>query len=121
MDFAVNIESKFSPMLLRKLNTWYSVNDGNWSDPNTWMSNGLDKRSYTSPQPGDIVYINRAVTCNVNSTVSNLYVSGNLQFSASVNPVLTVINNLQATGTIDQSAGSSRISIGGVSNFIVSF
>lgn len=109
-------------MILRRKNTWYSVCDGNWSDYNTWVSNRLDKKIYTSPQPGDDVYINHSVTCDVSApSVNNLYVSGDLLFSASLNPILTVNGDLQATGTIDQTGTSSAIVLKGYNNFITTF
>lgn len=110
MDFALNIESKFSPMLLRRVNTWYSVNNGNWSDPNTWMSNGLDKRGYTSPQPGDNVCIYHNVNLNLTpgatAIVNNLTITGKLSWVNGTNSV-QVNGELNCTGTIDHSTGAS--------------
>jgi|GEM_PF-4806972 len=51
MQLAVSTSPNHT-MLRRRKNVWYSVKDGNWSDPNTWMSNALDRRNVTMPQAG---------------------------------------------------------------------
>ena len=119
MIAAVNTSTLRLPML-RRTNTWYSVCDGNWNDANTWISNGLDKKKHISPQPGDNVYINHNVICNVTITVNNLYVSGTLLFDSNPN-TLTVNGDLQASGTVDQSAGANTLVLNGVNNSAVSY
>jgi hypothetical protein len=101
---------------LRKANVWYSIADGNWNNPATWLSNGRKRNN--SPQAGDTVYIYHTVTANINATVKNVYVKGILKLS---NVTLTITGDLQATGTIDQSATPSFIKLSGVNNFIDNF
>ncbi|MBC7399886.1 MAG: hypothetical protein H7289_08065 [Mucilaginibacter sp.] len=83
----------------RKFNTWYTVKDGNWDDPNTWLSNGLDKRSNTCPQPGDDVHVDHVVTLNISTiAINNIYISGTLLGSSTaVN--ITVNGNCQVSGS----------------------
>lgn len=106
-------------MLFRKINTWFSVKDGAWSDPNTWVSNGLDKKNTLYPQPGDNVWINNAVVCDVNATVGNLYGNGILSFSGSI--TLTVNGDIQITGTVDQTATGSNLILNGYNNVVVNY
>lgn len=111
--------------MARKFNTWYSVKDGNFSDPTVWMSNGAKKHSY--PQAGDDVYISHNVTIEgsiKNSySVGNIYVSGTLVFSnIAGNITLTVTGDLQIAGTLDMSeANSSNLILNGVNNYVVNF
>ena len=119
MIAAVNT-TPFRLPVLRKTNVWYSVCDGNWSDVNIWTSNGLDKKNHTSPQPGDNVYIDHAVTCNVTITVNNVYVSGVLKFDGGTR-ILTINGDLQAAGAIDQSGGPNTIALNGCNNYIVNY
>ncbi|WP_295792878.1 hypothetical protein [Mucilaginibacter sp.] len=113
--------SPFYLFLTRKVNTWYSVKDGNWTDPNVWISNAQGKRNITSPRAGDNVFINHQVTVNVTTAVNNLFIAGTLKFDPNGN-ILTVTGDLQATGTIDQSAGNNNaIVVKGFNNFITTF
>jgi len=106
--------------MLRKFNTWYTVADGNWSNPNTWMSNG--KRINSLPQPGDDVYIDHNIGLDVyHTTVNNLYVNGQLWHSLA-NVTLTVNGNLQAKGMVDLSqVSNANLILNGFYNFINSF
>ncbi|HEY4326157.1 MAG TPA: hypothetical protein VGN20_19375 [Mucilaginibacter sp.] len=116
--------SPFKLFLTRKVNVWYTVCDGNWNDPNVWISNSLDKRSVTLPQPGDDVYINHIMVFDtgigITTIVNNLYISGKLT-SLSNQAILQVNGDLQATGFIDFS-GSVLVTLilNGVNNSIVS-
>jgi hypothetical protein len=109
--------SPFHISMLRKANTWYSVKDGNFTDPFTWMSNA--KKKYAYPQPGDNVYINHAVVVNTNINVKNATVSGALKLSGDL--IFTVNGDLQATGTVDQAIGNNTIVLKGINNFIITF
>lgn len=91
---------QYTPALSRRLNVWYSINDGNWSDPNTWMSNALDKKNVVSPRAGDVVYINHTVTLDTSISISSMFVSGTLKADAGTR-TLTITYTLQATGTLD--------------------
>ena len=116
-------------MMTRKKNTWYSVNDGNWSDPNTWVSNALDKRVVTMPRPGDDVYINHTVTLDsqigtvLTYTINNLYIAGKLLFPSGNTMIMFVNGDLQVSGTLDMSGGfrGHIISLFGVNNFVNTF
>jgi len=113
--------SPFHVFLLRKLNTWYSVKDGNWSDPNTWISNGLDKKSYFSPQPGDNVYVNHNVNLDTGiiTTLNNLFIAGKL--TSNNGQTLIINGNLQASGAIDFTGSNISIQLFGIANYINSF
>ena len=106
--------------MLRKFNTWYTVADGNWSNPNTWMSNG--KRIHSLPQPGDDVYIDHNIGLDIyQTTINNLYVNGQLSHTL-INAILTVNGNLQAKGTVDLSqVSNANLVLNGFYNFINSF
>ncbi|MDB5148225.1 MAG: hypothetical protein JWQ57_2245 [Mucilaginibacter sp.] len=98
--------SGFHLMFTRKLNTWYSIKDGNWSDPNTWMSNAMDKKLTLYPQPGDNVYVHHNVTLDITGvTVTGLYGNGNLIFGTGLARAFTVNSILSMTGGIDMSGG----------------
>jgi hypothetical protein len=128
MEIAVST-SPVHIMMARKKNTWYSVRDGNWSDPNTWMSNALDKRVVIMPRPGDDVYINHTVTLDsqngtvLSYAVNNLYISGRFLFPSGNTMSFSVNGDLQASGSIDMSGGSRGhiISLFGANNLITTF
>src|SRR5690348_5540562 len=123
----------------RRKNIWFSQKDGNWSDPNTWISNALSYCQYnfnypgqaipipTFPQAGDDVYINHSVTfdfqANLTIYINNLYVSGTLKKAITWNYTLVVNGDCQATGTIDLSGatGSFVLKLMGVNNYINTF
>jgi hypothetical protein len=117
--------------LFRKVNTWFSVKDGNWSDPNTWVSNALDKRNTLTPQLGDHVYINHTVDYGnslggFNNSIGNLFISGTLTNIGSgvLNQSrLIVTGNLYCTGTIDYSTAvnATYLELRGVVNHIANF
>ena len=115
--------------MFRKFNVWYSVQNGLFSDPNTWESNGK-KRGVSYPQNGDEVYISHMVGLDVGSLVSpltlrNLYVSGTLYYAQTIQYGYLIINgNLQVTGTLDQTGTSSRSSyiwLNGIDNTVVNY
>ncbi|MFC0514554.1 hypothetical protein ACFFGT_10090 [Mucilaginibacter angelicae] len=100
-------------MYLRKKNTWYSVRDGNWTDPNIWSSNGNGRRGHKYPQEGDNVVVSHSVLINDNlfvssgNVINDLTVTGKLSFSNSGAPSFNVMGNLYAeNGTIDLTGGS---------------
>lgn len=120
----------------RRKNTWYSIKDGNWSDPNTWMSNALSfsqiNFNYPSqsipnpvfPQVGDDVYINHSIIVNVGSSsvpiiVNNLYISNTLLFD-NIARTITVNGSLQSTGVLDMSGASHNIILMGAVNSVSS-
>jgi hypothetical protein len=104
--------------MLRKFNVWYSVADGNFNDPNIWISNGKKKHNY--PQAGDDVYIDHVVTFNnSNYTLRNIYIQGALIFSSSS---LIIKGDLQSNGTIDMSTNATcSLILEGANNYINSF
>ena len=104
--------------MFRKFNVWYSIKDGNWSDPSVWESN--QAKRYSFPQPGDTVYIGNTLTCDVSISLNNLYISGTLKFNGVANTI-TVNGDLQATGSVDQSGGANTIVLSGFNNFINTF
>lgn len=119
--------SPFHLTTLRKFNVWYTVKDGNWTDPGVWMSNG--KKRYTIPQAGDDVYISHNIGTDVdfsNSytiTLNNLRISasGNLAIGINFHQTFIYINgDLQVLGTLDFSASPRNhlMSLGGVNNYI---
>ncbi|MDB5030544.1 hypothetical protein [Mucilaginibacter sp.] len=114
--------SPFNLSMLRKRNTWYTVSSGNFSNPAIWISNGKKKHNY--PQAGDDVIINHDVTVDLGfTTVNNLYVYGNLNFTSSYGTALAINGNLNATGTVDMSSTANCIlrlnnSFNYINNFI---
>jgi hypothetical protein len=123
MNLAVST-SQSHIMMHRRKNVWYSVCDGNWEDSNIWISNALDRKLITVPQPGDDVYINHTVNFDgaplVPTIVNNLFISGKLTASNN-STILTVNGNLQATGYIDFTGPSVfTLNLNGVFNSIIS-
>ena len=119
----------FNISMLRKKNVWYSVKDGNWSDPSVWQGNG--QKHYSLPQPGDDVYVCHAVDYNnnltssylFNNTINNLFVSGKLTAVNGGNQNVLFINgNLQCSGVIDFSTATViKLCLLGVNNSIANF
>ncbi len=111
----------------RRKNTWYSIANGNWTDPNIWMSNAQKRWNYPGqnitaplfPQIGDDVYINHAVACNTTAVVNNLYISGSLT-SATNSIFLSVNGDIQCTGSVSFTSSINLI-LYGVNNYIISF
>ena len=121
MQLAVSTSQNHT-MLRRRKNVWYSVCDGNWSNPNTWMSNVLDRKLITVPQPGDDVYINHTVNFDglpsTNTSVNNLFITGKLT-SSNNNATLTINGNLQATGFIDFTGSVITLNLNGSFNSVI--
>ena len=122
--------SPFNLSMLRKKNVWYSIKDGNWSDPSVWQGNGTKR--YSVPQVGDDVYVCHAVDYNnvlsssylFNNTIGNLFISGKLTAVNGGNQNrLYVKGNLQCSGTVDFSTAGAMITICllGVNNSIANF
>lgn len=120
--------------LTRKKTVWYSFCDGEWNNPNTWISNSLDHRLINYPQFGDDVYINHKVNYSnslysvylFNPTIKNLYIgpNGTLTATSSTSQnYLGVTGDLQCSGLIDfgSSVSSITVELRGTNNFIVSF
>lgn len=115
----------------RRKNTWYSLRDGNWNDPNTWISNAIAFSQFNFNYPGqavpnpifpavgDDVYINHNVTANTSVIVNNLRVSGYLTFSASVS--ISVYGDIQSLGTVDMTGANCNLILYGGNNFITTF
>ncbi|WP_146203185.1 hypothetical protein [Mucilaginibacter oryzae] len=109
-------------MYLRKKNTWYTLRDGNWSDPNTWSSNG--RHAHNFPQAGDNVVISHNVILdnpvyiNYAYSINDLTVTGKLTVKGAGTTV-SIRGNLYAdTGTIDLSGSSASFNLWGpVTNF----
>lgn len=109
---------QFTPALQRRLNTWYSANDGNWSDPNTWISNAVDKKNVVSPRTGDNVYILHKVNFDISATVNNLTIQGKL--SSNVNGLTLTVNGwLQSIGTIDFTSNNTNVLLYGYENYVL--
>lgn len=122
----------------RRKNVWHSIGNGNWSDPNIWMSNALSIRSNYNypgqrvaapifPEVGDDVYVNHTVTFNVSSNsvpilVNSLYISGKLTCDNG-DRHLVLYGDMQCTGIVDFSPNTNRmiLALNGVNNFIQSF
>lgn len=105
--------------MLRKVNTWYTIADGNWSDPNIWISNG--KRKHQLPQPSDNVHINHHVTLDENNiTVNDLYGSGSVIFGT-YQASFNINNSLNMNGTIDMSNAQHQLNLYGYNNYIGNF
>lgn len=120
MISAVNT-SPFHLIFTRKLNTWYSIKDGNWSDPNTWMSNALDKKLTLYPQPGDNVYIHHNVNLDIdNQSVTGLYGSGMLVFGFA-NRTFTINSVLNMSGGMDMSNAIHNLILNGYTNSVGNF
>jgi len=124
--------SPYHISMSRKRNIWYSVKNGNWSDPSVWMSNGAKK--YGIPQPNDDVVINHNIGYNnanngpglvFNPIINNLFVNGTLSWVSGNQSRLYINGNLQCKGTVDLSAstggGGAYVFIGGVDNFFNNF
>jgi hypothetical protein len=124
--------SPFNLSMLRKRNVWYTVKDGNWSDPAIWMSNG--KRKHSVPQQGDDVCVEHNVNYDndldseylFNHTIGNLFIARNGVLTATTNRYknLLIINgNLQCDGAVDFSTTISDITLalGGIDNYINRF
>ena len=140
MQLAVSTSQNHT-MMRRRRNVWYSVKDGNWEDPNVWVSNALDKRSFVCPQYGDEVHIMHTVdygnsfisgswvptvlsaVSTYNYLIGNLFIhqTGKLTATRIANQNnLIVTGNLQCDGTIDFSTAVNAITIWikGVNNWI---
>jgi hypothetical protein len=113
----------FNIFLLRRANVWYSMADGEWSNPDTWISNALDRKNVTVPQPGDTVYVNHTVnysnsnigTYLFNRTVKYLYIGPNGKLTATTGGLnqncLQITGDLRCDGTIDFSTTGSTITL----------
>ena len=103
--------------LLRKHNTWYTIMDGNWSNPNIWISNG--KRKNSLPQPEDDVYIDNNINIDVVIITNNLYVAGSL--TAANGTTITINGDLQATGPLNFNGSNTTITLNGYNNNVSTF
>ena len=103
--------------MLRKHNTWYTIMDGNWSNPNIWISNG--KRKNSLPQPEDDVYIDNNINIDVVIITNNLYVAGSL--TAANGTTITINGDLQATGPLNFNGSNTTITLNGYNNNVSTF
>jgi len=119
-EVSVISTAPFGLFMARKANVWYSVADGNWSNPNTWMSNALDRKLILIPQLGDTVYINHIITMDSNIAVNNMYISGKLQGAALSAFSITINNDLQVSGSgyLDLSLQSNNLILNGYNNLV---
>lgn len=113
-----DIESTvFAPNYPREI--WYSIKDGNWTDPTIWSTVGHRRSDYPGSNTSLIhdVYVHSTVTASSIGavTINNLFVNGTLSW---LNQTLTVNGNVQATGTISMGAGASIIQVKGANNYI---
>jgi hypothetical protein len=97
---------------LRTKNVWYTSKDGNWSDPTTWMSNGINSPRNGKGYPNlatDDVILNHAVLFNTGGNAIINCISIN---SLTINPLgkltndfqprlLYISNGLRMDGTLD--------------------
>jgi len=120
MEYPIN-QVHFNVFVTRRFNTWYTLNDGNWSDPNIWISPGLDKHIHTSPQPGDNVYINHVVTLDTSVALNQLIVGGTLKVDGMTTRTLTINGTLQATGTLDFSGSDVSLLLNSYYNVFPNF
>lgn len=112
-------------MYLRKKNTWYSVRDGNWTDPNIWSSNGSGRRGHKYPQDGDNVVVSHtialdsAVYINFAYSINDLTVTGKLLINVGSGASFNIKGNLYAdAGTIDMTGAAISFNVfGPVTNF----
>ncbi|MES2457193.1 MAG: hypothetical protein V4594_16685 [Bacteroidota bacterium] len=119
----------------RRKNTWYSVKDGNWTDPTVWMSNATKRWSYPGlnitspvfPQIGDDVYIGLGHTVTLNAgtftiplVVNNLYVAGTFKADNS-SRTMHIRGDIQVTGSVDLTSSNLNIFLFGVNNYVTSF
>jgi hypothetical protein len=109
--------------------------NGEWNNPQTWISNSVDRGLIQYPQIGDDVYINHIVnysnnligTYLFNRTIKNLYIGPNGKLTSTTASLsqnsLQITGNLQCAGAIDFSSTTSPITIElqGYSNFIANF
>lgn len=108
---------------IRRKNTWYTISDGNWTNPNIWMSTG--RKKYSLPQNGDDVVINHVVTQNFISgfrypnLFQNLYINGSLTLALGSNgtdvstAAIGVTKSLICTGLLSSSSFVSGIVFSG--------
>ncbi len=119
--------SPYHLSMARKFNTWYTIRDGNFSDPGVWMSNGSKKHSY--PRPTDNVVINHKITFDIadkTTTINNLFVNDAFLWAPDLNQAHLRINgNVQCNGLFDLSGstggGGAYVFINGTDNFFVNF
>ena len=115
----------------RRKNAWYSVKDGNWSDPTVWISNATKRWGYPGlavttpifPAVGDDVYIDHVLTISTTSvtlTVNNLFISGTLKSNNNAN-VLIVNGDFQVIGSLDMTSSNLYLTLKGVNNYMNSF
>lgn len=111
----------------RRKNVWYSVKDGNWTDPTVWQSNATKRWSYPGqnvvspvlPMVGDDVYINHSVAVNISAVLNNLFISGAL--TSATNGVSLLINgDVQCTGTISFTSNIA-VTLRGVAGYVTVF
>jgi hypothetical protein len=134
--------TEFHVSMLRKRNIWYSIKDGNWGDPATWMGNRANRRGVRFPNAAtDDVYINHTVNLDNNTlpvtnplatsytyAVNNLYINGRLKMlvggaGVATGSSLTVNGDLQCNGTLDFTGGPVlyTIRLMGYNNYINNF
>lgn len=128
--------SPFSLFMTRRANVWFTIADGEWSNPNTWLSNGLDRKNVFVPQPGDTVYVNHTVNYSnsntgagyiFNKTIKYLYIGANGKLTSTTssltNNYLQITGDLRCDGIIDFSTTASVITLElqGYANIIGNF
>ena len=119
-EVAVVNNAPFSLFLTRRTNEWFTACDGNWSNPNTWLSNALDRKLILVPQPGDTVYINHTITMDSSIVVNNMYISGKLQGTSLNAYSITINGDIQVSGSgyLDLSLQFNNLILNGYNNLI---
>lgn len=110
--------SPYHLSMARKFNTWYTIADGNWSNPQIWISNGTKKHSL--PQVGDNVYVNHHVTMDSNIQINSMYISGSLKGTSLSAFNITINGDVQvsSSGFLDLSLQFNNLILNGYNNLI---
>jgi hypothetical protein len=103
---------------IRRKNTWYTIADGNWTNPNIWISN--ERKKFTFPQSGDDVVINHNVSFSTSSSlvVNNLFINGRLTLSSGTVRTLTCNGFIKCVGSLDISSAAHNLVLNYINNEI---
>jgi len=123
-EVSVVSSAPFGLFMARKANVWFTMADGEWNNPNTWISNALDRKNVTVPQIGDAVYINHTVNYSnsntgsgyiFNRTIKYLYIGPNGKLTSTTTSLtsnyLQITGDLHCDGIIDFSTTTSVITL----------
>ncbi len=113
---------KYSIFLARRKNTWYTVKDGDWTDPTIWISNALDQKNVSMPKQGDDIFIYHNVRLNVTGVTNPTLFPNNVTVSATGilrftgNQIFSISGDLVSYGQIDLGGGDETIILYGSNN-----